>query len=274
MRRQGAYDADCIPSFSDLANASTEDRAALLRPLVARVRRASRRYDAALPDAHTLTAMRCTTEERKGLIDGYEGRTAAMKRALAAMCETLPDENADLCPYCSLDQNPDLDHVLPKAAFPEFALYAPNLVPICTVCNRKKLNVVRSAAGDRVLLNPAFEPSIDEPIVEAQVAYPDGQVVVTYRLDDHGQLPVGERGVARRHFVRLGLAGRYRKRAHGYLAALKTNLRSRSDGVREAALRNKLEGAALSAPANGWEPALFRAIEDDVPAMLVWLAPP
>ncbi|MBO9707149.1 MAG: hypothetical protein J7521_02955 [Caulobacter sp.] len=195
-----------------------------------------------------------------------------MKRALAGMCATLPDENADLCPYCSLDQNPDLDHVLPKAVFPEFALYAPNLVPICTVCNRKKLNVVRSA-GDRVLLNPAFEPSVDEPIVEAQVAYRGGQVVVTYRLDDHGQLPVEERGVARRHFARLGLAGRYRKRAHGYLAALKTNLRNRSGEVREAALRTKLEGAALFAPLNGWEPALFRAIEDDVPAMLTWLTP-
>lgn len=215
-----------------------------------------------------------TAAERSALVDGYDGRTVAMKRLLAAMVETLPAENADFCPYCSLDQNPDLDHFLPKGKFPEFSLHAPNLIPICTPCNRKKLSAVKTLTGARRFLNPAFEPSINQPILEAAIDYPRGKVFVTYEIDDHGLLPATERAIAAQHFTRLGLGDRYRKRAHGFLSSLKANLRMKPLGVKAQILQTKLDGAPFGKPINDWEPALARAILTDVPAMLAWLNRP
>lgn len=274
MRRQGPYAAHTVADFETLVDDSTEERAVLLRPLVNNVSRTARAYDRRLPNVHLLKPLAVTQAERDALIDGYEGRTVAIKRRLAAMVESLPAANADLCPYCSLDQNPDLDHFLPKARFPEFSLHARNLIPICTPCNRKKLNAVKTQNGDRVLLNPAFEPTIDLPILAATVAYPGGQVAANYFLNDQGQLPPEERAVAQRHFDRLGLAGRYRARAHGYLASLKAGLAGTSDNVKTQTLNAKLQGAAFGKAINDWEPALMRAIGADVDAMLDWLSAP
>lgn len=274
MRRQGRYARGRIPNFATLVNESTPARAALMLPLVAQVGTAGQAYDRRIPDVHGMRAIVLSPAERAALIDGYDGRTAEMKRLLASMVDSLPAANADLCPYCSLDQNPDLDHFLPKTRFPEFSLYARNLFPICTHCNRKKLNSVKTRNGDRIFLNPALEPSIDHPIIEASIVYPGQKVFVTYALNDQGLLPATERAIAERHFERLGLAARYRKRAHGFLAALKNSMRGMSATVKAQALQNKINGAPLGRPVNDWEPALARAIQADVPAMLAWLDAP
>ncbi|SCB59111.1 hypothetical protein GA0061105_106157 [Rhizobium aethiopicum] len=190
------------------------------------------------------------------------------------MVDSLPPANADLCPYCSLDQNPDLDHFLPKAPFPEFSLHGPNLIPICTPCNRKKLNAYKDANGDRIFLNPAFEPSIDASILEATIAYPAQKAFVSYKINDHGLLPPGERAIAHRHFRRLGLAGRYQRRAHGFLASLKLGLAGKSLAVKQQTLQRKVDVAHEGRPLNDWEAALAQAIQTDFQAMLSWLDGP
>lgn len=274
MRRQGPYDAALVPSFATLVNESTADRAQLMQPLVARVTAAIHTYSGATPNVHALQAITLTKPQREALIDGYEGRTVQIKRRLAQMVDSLPAANADLCPYCSLDQNPDLDHFLPKAPFPEFSLHAANLIPICTPCNRKKLNAFKDANGARILLNPAFEPSIDATILEATISYPAQKVFVTYEINDHGLLAPGERAVVGRHFKRLGLASRYQKRAHGFLASFKAGLAGKSLAVKQQTLQKKIDVAHEGKPPNDWEVALARAIQVDFQAMLDWLGGP
>jgi len=271
VRKQGPYNRRCVPSITTLVNASTANRAALILPLLAQINAASRGYDRQAPDVHVMRAIAFAPAERAALIDGYEGRSAEMKRLLASMVDSLPAAHADLCPYCSLDQGPDLDHFLPKARFPEYSLHARNLIPICTPCNRKKHSIVRTGAGDRVFLNPAFEPSINHPILEASIGYLGNKVFVAYAINDQGQLPAVERRIAERHFQKLGLAARYRKRAHSFLAALKNSMQGMSAAVKQQALLNKVNGAPLGRPINDWEAALARAIQADIPPMLAWL---
>jgi hypothetical protein len=136
MRRLGPYQAKTVPTFAALVTDSTADRRLAMQPFVVAVTAACGDYDAAAPDVHGLTAIKLSKANRDTLIDGYDNRTVAIKRRLSKMIESLPAADADLCPYCSLDTNPDLDHFLPKAVFPEFSLHARNLVPICTPCNR------------------------------------------------------------------------------------------------------------------------------------------
>ena len=246
-----------------------------MAPLVATVTAAGGRYDCAAPNVHTLRKITLTQVQKDALIDGYEGRTAEMKRSLSTMVDSLPQANADLCPYCCLDQNPDLDHFLPKARFPEFSLHARNLLPICTHCNRKKSSVVRTRNDrSRVILNPSFEPSIRQPILQASLNYAQGKPYVTYQIDDAGLLSAAERAVALCHFDRLGLPQRYRKRAHGYLGALKESLSGVTQSVGRQSFRNEIGGSLLGEPINGWKPALFRAINANPSPLEAWVLPP
>lgn len=263
-----------MPSFARLVNASTDARAALMRPLGASVRAAGRKYDGRSPDVHGLRAVTFDAVEKAALIDGYEGRTVAMKRLLARMIESVPEADVDLCPYCSLNQNPDLDHYLPKDRYPEFALHGRNLIPICPQCNRKKKTTVKTKQGGRYFLHASFEPSIDQPILEASVDYSRPVPAVTYRIDDHGGLPDEELSIAERHFAKLGLADRYRKRAHGALSSLRNSLRGTSAVAIAQALDFKIGAAGVGKPHNDWEAALYRAVDQDRDPMLAWLAAP
>lgn len=109
MRCLGLYPASTVPSFATPVADSTSDRKVALQPLVVAVTAARSAYDVASPDVHALTAIKLTKANRDALVDGYDNRTVAIKRRLIKMIESLPAADADLCPYCSLDTNPDLD---------------------------------------------------------------------------------------------------------------------------------------------------------------------
>lgn len=275
MRHQGPYAAKTVPSFSTLVADSTPDREALLLPLVAAVEAAGITYDAAAPSVHRLTAIVLTKTERAALIDGYDGRTIAVKRRLGKMLESLPAADSDLCPFCSLDTNPDLDHFLPKAVYPEFSLHARNLVPICTPCNRKKLNAVKvKGTGERFFLHPSAELAGNPRILEADLHIRGRDLTPVYRIDDAGVLSDEERALVIRHYHRLGLGGRYERRARSYLASFRASVKGYTATLTARVLRSKISDPEIGEPVNGWRPALYRAIAAREAEVLAWLAAP
>lgn len=275
MRPAGAYANAATPDFAALVAASTPERQVTLTPLLARVAAACVTYDAAEPDVHALSAIRLTKVEKAALIDGYDNRTVAMKRLLADMVDTLPAANRDLCPYCSLDTNPELDHFLPKARFPEFSLHARNLFPICGPCNRRKLNRFKTTTdGERYFLFPRSEPAV-APVLEADIAFAAGRVRVAYRIDGAGPGLAGSAlAQVTRHYDTLKLASRYAKRAHAYLASVKADVNGQAQAVVERVLASLIETAALGEPPNGWKPALFRAVAATRAQTVAWLVAP
>lgn len=272
MRRLGPYTAKTIPSFATLVADSTPERKLVLEPFVASVTAACGAYDVAFPDVHALAAIKLTKATRDALIDGYDNRTVAIKRRLSKMIESLPAADADLCPYCSLDTNPDLDHFLPKAVFPEFSLYARNLVPICTPCNRKKLNAIKLKGTDaRLFLHPSAEPSGNTKVLEADLSFQEDMMTVTYRIEDDGALSNAELELVERHYQRLELGDRYSRRARSHMASFKASVKGRPQAVVEKALRSKIENPEIGEPVNGWRPALYRAIAAHEALTLGWL---
>lgn len=275
MRLLGPYAARAIPSFAELVEASTSKRKEAMEPLVTAVAAACGAYDAASPNVHTLAPITISKADRSALIDGYEGRTAAMKRRLGTMIASLPAADADLCPYCSLDTNPDLDHFLPKAVFPEFSLHGRNLVPICTQCNRKKLNAIKAKATNaRLFLHPSSEPSNNARVLEADLSFDAGKMTVNYHIDDGGALLDDERKLVERHFARLDLGDRYTRRAHSYMASFKASVKGRPRAAVAKALHSKIENPEFGEPINGWRPALFRAVKVQPYETLDWLTTP
>ncbi|MGY3138286.1 hypothetical protein ACVWZM_008968 [Bradyrhizobium sp. USDA 4501] len=72
-----------------------------------------------------------------------------------------------VCPMCGSMHSGTLDHYLPKATFPIFAVFSRNLVPACK-CNSKRKEVcVGAAQGERVL-HPYFDACLGDRLVRAQ----------------------------------------------------------------------------------------------------------
>lgn len=67
-------------------------------------------------------------------------------------------ESQPFCPYCNLSSRfpSELDHYLPKSVFPTFALTVDNLVPICSDCNKNKLDTVQIEKSKRII-HPYFD---------------------------------------------------------------------------------------------------------------------
>ncbi|WP_322547342.1 hypothetical protein [Stenotrophomonas geniculata] len=87
----------------------------------------------------------------------------------------LRDDNAAMtCTMCGSPNCGTLDHVLPKAIYPEFSLFSANLVPAC-LCNNKRKDIYRGKAGERVL-HPYFDSFMNERLV-------------TCRFRDHDRAP-------------------------------------------------------------------------------------
>ncbi len=101
-----------------------------------------------------------------------EKRLAALynnpPRTLSHLAAIRRKGSAIVCPMCGSSNPWSLDHVAPKAKFPEFYLYSRNLVPAC-VCNSKRKDVyVGTRTGERVL-HPYYDRILKRRLVRAQI---------------------------------------------------------------------------------------------------------
>lgn len=64
-------------------------------------------------------------------------------------------ESSAYCPFCGLNESNELDHFLPKSKYETLSIVPLNLIPICTVCNRKKGSIVPLINGT-FFINPYY----------------------------------------------------------------------------------------------------------------------
>jgi hypothetical protein len=272
MRYIGRYDLAATPSFASLAAASTVARRAHLAALQGKIDAAAAHHAAALPHVEVLAPANVTAAEKTTLVDGYDGRSAAVKRRLETMRQSLGQAHLDLCPFCSLETTGQLDHYLPKQRFPEFALYGPNLLPICPLCNQSKGLSVVNLAGERLFLMPTEDTAAQQRVLVADLTILPAPRV-TYSIDPNAHLAPDELDLIRRHFERLKLANRYRRRAISLISAIKSNI-STAGKVRALAhdaIHHGHASAHAEGPVNSWRTALYDAIVGQATAFEDWL---
>ena len=97
--------------------------------------------------------------EKYSLIHMYDSQEKYAKEYLKEIKKLLKD--GILCPYCGLTESKQIDHFLPKSKFPEFSLYLPNMIVICSDCNKSKDDVaINTTTNTRYVLNPYHDLDI------------------------------------------------------------------------------------------------------------------
>lgn len=189
------------------------------------------------------------------LVDNRGPLSVVRDAILAGTC-------AGQCPMCGLGQAKTLDHYLPKDSYPEFSVYALNLVPCCSSCNTAKGNKVGDAS--RRFLHAYFDDISDYNswlTCEVDVDFDSA----SFNFDVDSTIPETFRANARYQFESLQLRESYAKAAlfdvlgrfDGFDQAY---ILDGSDGVKDeaAVLERQL---SRSFGCHYWKVALYRGIQ-------------
>jgi len=126
--------------------------------------------------------------------------------------EEIKEISRTKCPYCGISESSHLDHFLPRAKFPEFSIYSPNLIYVCSICNSTyKGDDVVNSLDERKFFNPYFDDFIEdiqflkcEIKVENRI-YPEFK----FYIEDLSITKNYEYKVIRNHFEAMHLQTRY-----------------------------------------------------------------
>ncbi|MBO9537350.1 hypothetical protein [Herbaspirillum sp.] len=141
----------------------------------------------------------------------YGGTTKPLRDLKKAIKDAQPKRLLKYCPMCATTLPRTFDHYLPGVKFPEYAVYAPNLVPCCSICNSIKDDDWLSAAGTRQYLH-AYSDEIPDRRFVVVTLYEDpalAGVGATFSLDRPDDIEDASWQLIKSHFSKLKLIERY-----------------------------------------------------------------
>lgn len=211
---------------------------------------------------HTISAGSSTvgTLSKKDMEYAYNVRfTQKGGRGLYERLKLAPAHGR--CPMCSHRQVATLDHFLPKAEQPAYAITPANLVPSCSDCNTGKL-AFEPSTQDEQLVHPYYDDPDSLEWLRATVVE-STPPAVTFKVDEGiaTQSSLGRR--IAHHFKKLQLATLYTVEASAELASKAHRLRTLyydagADGVAKY-LDEEARGLQAFAP-NSWHAAMYDAL--------------
>jgi hypothetical protein len=101
---------------------------------------------------HSIPKKKSGKDLHDALLMCYSSETNRFKEYLAHIQELAPPEYKNRCPYCGIGEPNTVDHILPKAIFPEYSFLPLNLIYVCSVCNTSKSDNYR-LGKNRLFIN-------------------------------------------------------------------------------------------------------------------------
>ena len=125
--------------------------------------------------------------------------------------EEIRKISGDVCPYCGIDRPSHLDHFIPRAKFPEFSIYSPNLIYVCSVCNSKyKGEKILNSKGERIFFNPYFDNFIETiQFLKCRIIVNDIYPKFEFYIEDLSKTNFYEYTIMKNHFEAMNLKINY-----------------------------------------------------------------
>ena len=204
-----------------------------------------------------------SSAEMSTMYKGTLSRQGSRARRLYDRLKTAAPN--DICPLCGQRVVKTLDHYLPKAAYPAYALTPLNLVPACSDCNKSKLDRQPADAGDQTL-HPYFDDVDGESwlVAEIRESSPPAAVFSVHPPTGWHATTASRLKV---HFETFGLGELYAAQAGSEMVSIRFALSeaSKARGVEgvQALLAHQARTRSLAAR-NSWVAALYTALAESV----------
>jgi 5-methylcytosine-specific restriction endonuclease McrA len=196
-----------------------------------------------------------------------------LRRALASNYRVLRDNGlyGDLlqltggrCPLCGFGEASTLEHYLPQSRYPEFSVFALNLIPACARCNLLK--------GDAIGITPAtqclhafFHELPPFAVLFCSVDIEAGAALVRYRLRTNRPINANLLARATYHFEKLRLGDRFRRESLIEIGDRRSTFEeyvgphNRFQNLRKY-LRSEARGYRQQLGHNHWKTCLYTAL--------------
>ena len=101
------------------------------------------RYNFYTQNKNNLNAIRPVNvigEDEKKLLENSYQNSSIFKKVKQQLLENIPAGRTGMCPFCMISEPTTFDHYFSESEYPEYIIFAPNLVPCCSQCNSIKGN--------------------------------------------------------------------------------------------------------------------------------------
>ncbi|WP_374031084.1 hypothetical protein [Bdellovibrio bacteriovorus] len=166
-------------------------------------------------------AISLTEDSKKALEHCYSSPTEALKAIKEEMKRSLKEQYGQIalrCSYCQVRDPSCWDHYLPLSRFPEFSVFPPNLLYVCSVCNTKKGDLVQE--DKKRFLHAYFDNLGDSSLVIAVISFHSNVVEISFDThpDIQGLSPL--HAAVCEHFEFFDLKNLYLRKAKEYLSSI------------------------------------------------------
>lgn len=184
-------------------------------------------YNNSFSTIHTRPASAYSNNEKATLKNAYAD-TSAVNSLKTNIINAQIDDFKHICPSCLYHKRQETDHYIPKEKYPEFAVLASNLIPICSTCNKKKLqnwrdehHTTRTFIHFYNDLAPNIQFLFATLTINNHIPRLDWTIQNTNNTINNNSYTIIEH-----HFEKLGLLNRYSEAANDLLSEIKRTVAS------------------------------------------------
>lgn len=207
---------------------------------------------------------RILTKHKSELINSYKSKPAAFQQALDKLTSKMPLGLSGKCAYCLLSEPNTFDHYLNKDRYPEYSVFIPNLLPVCSWCNSYKgpLPAIDNR-GVHNFIHNVFDILPTKPYLYYDIGICNGHLLLkSIRLDFSLDVTNKLNEVIERQYNRLKLIKRLENQFPDDIASILIDFEIEEQDELQVrrVLERKLEMHEKKFGANHWRTAIYRGL--------------
>lgn len=230
--------------------------AVVLAPLDSAIRGAYRRYKAS-SGCTSMVPIMMSTLQKDAFGSAYKNKS---KASGCSWIDNLYLNGLLCCPMCGGLGARTIDHYLPQASYPEFAVFSHNLVSCCHECNSKRGDYNSHLVNPR-LLHPYYDVATLNRLELHVVCTIYKKGIIGYELDFNSHaFTAADCDRIQNHIVTNVDEAAFLNVMYGKVSDLKIDLRGFSTIERQDEITAKLANLLKYGRGNSWEGALYRGL--------------
>ena len=253
---------DWQQDFRSLSGRRGASASPILNSAASKVFQAYDRYVARSADSSKLRPLRTDNITSEALKSNYP----LLRRG--AIYGELLQGTGGRCPMCGFGEASTLDHYLPLSKYPEFSVFAMNLIPACARCNQLKGDSVGKTPAEQ-FLHAFFHRIPPIALLTCRVVVQPTTVLAKYRVrQSSSRVDVDSLARMFHQFGGLHLADRFEREALNELGDRRAAFEElAAPGANYNALRDRLRVEArafrTTLGPNHWKTALYLALRQN-----------
>lgn len=205
-------------------------------------------------------------EDEKDLLKKSYRNSNMFQKVKRQLYENIPEGRTGICPFCMISEPTTFDHYFSESEYPEYIIFAPNLVPCCSQCNSIKGNRLFSEnQGERKIIHFYYDSLPQMQYLKAVFKVDNKIPQVSFSLEFENESEITD--IIANHFDTLHLLERYKKQSNDLISTeceiIRNELKS-GEAVEECAkmLKTRADVFQKVNGSNYWKTCIYMAMSE------------